>query len=59
MQKNIVGCPFQVLILRLIVVYCMHVAYAPLHTRPIDEFLITDEMAKKNELMTCTALALA
>lgn len=47
MQKNIVGCPFQVLILRLIVVYCMHVAYAPLHTRPIDEFLITDEMEKK------------
>lgn len=47
MQKNIVGCPFQVLILRLIVVYCMHVAYAPLHTRPIDEFLITDEMKKK------------
>lgn len=30
MQKNIVGCP--VLILRLIVVYFMHVAYAPLHT---------------------------
>lgn len=45
MQKNIVGCP--VLILRLIVVYLMHVAYAPLHTQPIDEFLITDEMKKK------------